>query len=109
MATPEIAALPVDVLRPEVERELARRPLVIAAPTGSGKSTRVPLWCQAQTGGSVLVVEPRRVACRSLARYVAAQLGEPLGETVGYTVRFEDVTSPRTRVRFVTPGIALQL
>jgi ATP-dependent helicase HrpB len=108
MSTISLVPLPVDVLRPEVERELPRRPLVIAAPTGSGKSTRVPLWCQAASGGPVLVVEPRRVACRSLARYVAAQLGEPLGETVGYTVRFEDVSGPRTRVRFVTPGIALQ-
>jgi ATP-dependent helicase HrpB len=102
------SSLPIDVLRPDVERELGRRPVVIAAPTGSGKSTRVPLWCREAAGGPVLVVEPRRVACRSLARYVAAQLREPLGETVGYTVRFDDVSGPRTRVRFVTPGIALQ-
>jgi ATP-dependent helicase HrpB len=100
--------LPVDALRQDVLDGMGRHPLVIAAPTGSGKSTRVPLWCRDATGGAVLVVEPRRVACRSLARYVASLLGEPIGETVGYTVRFEDASGPRTQIRYVTPGVALQ-
>jgi ATP-dependent helicase HrpB len=100
--------LPIESLRDDVRAALGRRPLVIAAPTGSGKSTRVPLWCREDAGGLVLVVEPRRVACRSLARYVAGLVGEPVGESVGYTVRFEDASGPGTRVRYVTPGVALQ-
>ncbi len=100
--------LPVEALRPEVDALLGGHHLVISAPTGSGKSTRVPVWCAEATGRPVLVVEPRRVACRSLARWVSAQVGETLGEGVGYTVRFEDVAGARTRIRFVTPGVALQ-
>ena len=82
---------------------------MIVAPTGSGKSTQIPPWCAELSDAPVLVVEPRRVACRSLARWVAQQRGEPLGHAVGYTVRFEDVSSDtRTRIRFVTPGVALR-
>ena len=78
-------------------------------PTGSGKSTQIPPWCAALSDASVLVVEPRRIACRSLARWVAQQHGELLGQSVGYTVRFEDVSANgRTRIRFVTPGVALR-
>ena len=101
-------ALPIEALRPEVEGLLPSTHLVVSAPTGSGKSTRIPVWCAGTTDRPVLVVEPRRVACRSLARWVAAQQGERLGEGVGYTVRFEDVACERTRIRFVTPGVALQ-
>lgn len=80
-------------LRPEIEAAAA--PLVISAPTGSGKSTRVPLWLPRP----VLVVEPRRVACRSLARY--------MGAGVGYAVRFESHYGEDTEVLLVTPGVAL--
>ena len=52
-----------------------------------------------------MVLEPRRLATRMAARRVADELGDPLGETVGYTVRFEDVSSSRTRIRFVTEGV----
>lgn len=97
-------SLPIDALRDEVVRAVERGPLVLAAPTGSGKSTQVPRWLQ----GEVIVVEPRRVACRSLAARVAELEGEPLGETVGYRVRGERRESGATRVRFVTPGIALR-
>jgi len=104
----ETGALPVDALRPRVTSLVSRCHLVVSAPTGSGKSTRIPVWCAEATGKPVLVVEPRRVACRSLARWVAGQQGETLGQSVGYTVRFEDVAGPETRIRFVTPGVALQ-
>ncbi|MBI3944700.1 MAG: ATP-dependent RNA helicase, partial [Armatimonadetes bacterium] len=103
-----LSALPIEALRPGVEALVGRSHLVVGAPTGSGKSTRIPAWCADVTGKPVLVVEPRRVACRSLARWVAAQRGERPGEGVGYTVRFEDVAGAETRIRYVTPGIALQ-
>ncbi len=101
--------LPIIKLKETFQDAFAKGPVVIVAPTGSGKSTQIPSWCTVLSDAPVLVVEPRRVACRSLARWVAQQLGEPLGHSVGYTVRFEDVSSDTlTRIRFVTPGIALR-
>ena len=103
------ATLPITELKETFQDAIAKGPVVIVAPTGSGKSTQIPPWCAALSDEPVLVVEPRRVACRSLARWVAQQHGEPLGHSVGYTVRFEDVSSDAlTRIRFVTPGIALR-
>ena len=85
----------------------AKGPVVITAPTGSGKSTEVPRWCLAR-GDSVVVVEPRRVACRALAARVAHLEGCALGDRVGYQVRDENCESAATRLRFITPGIALR-
>ena len=101
--------LPITKLKAAFQEAVATGPVVVVAPTGSGKSTQIPSWCAALSDAPVLVVEPRRVACRSLARWVAKQHGEPLGRSVGYTVRFEDVSSDEaTRIRFVTPGVALR-
>ena len=101
--------LPITELKETFQDAIVKGPVVIVAPTGSGKSTQIPPWCEALSDAPVLVVEPRRVACRSLARWVAQQRNEPLGGSVGYTVRFEDVGSDaETRIRFVTPGVALQ-
>lgn len=101
-------ALPIASLRPAFQDAFATQPLIITAPTGSGKSTMVPLWCAELSDRPTLVVEPRRVACRSLARWLSKLRGEPLGTSVGYTVRFEDVGSETTEIRFVTPGVALR-
>src|SRR5580700_10632185 len=101
--------LPIDPLLPEIVASLrARSTLVLAAPPGAGKTTRVPralLDAGFAQSGQIVVLEPRRLATRMAARRVADELGEPLGETVGYTVRFEDVSSARTRIRFVTEGV----
>ena len=103
--------LPIDPLLPEIARILERESsLVLEAPPGAGKTTRVPralLEHRAAnpTGGEIVVLEPRRLAARLAARRVAEELGEALGETVGYQVRFEDVTGPKTRLRFVTEAI----
>lgn len=96
--------LPVDVLRETFLAEAG--PIVITAPTGSGKSTQVPRW--AAEKGDVVVVEPRRVACRALASRVAHLEQSKLGGRVGFQVRGETRLSGETRIRFVTPGIALQ-
>jgi ATP-dependent helicase HrpB len=98
--------LPVDVLLPEIISSLQRNSnLVIEAPPGAGKTTRVPPALLGIVKGEVVVLEPRRIAARLAARRVAWELGEQVGQTVGYQVRFEETIGPRTRLRFVTEGI----
>jgi|MDSZ01.1.fsa_nt_gb ATP-dependent helicase HrpB len=103
--------LPVDAIRETFEQTLATtdKPVIVTAPTGSGKSTRLPGWLAEHTAKKVMVVEPRRVACRSLATFLAKQAGEEVGQSVGYSIRFEDVRSKQTQVLFVTPGVALRM
>jgi len=104
--TRQIAKLPIDDLLPSIRQTLLRSPnLVIEAPPGAGKTTRVPPAMLHLMRGQVLVLEPRRLAARLAARRVANELGEKPGETVGYQVRFEEVASARTRLRFLTEGI----
>ena len=100
------AALPIDALLPEiVEAFTASQNLVIEAPPGAGKTTRVPPALLRAVKGDVLVLEPRRIAARMAARRVAEELGENVGGTVGYHVRFEEASGPRTRLRFLTEGV----
>jgi ATP-dependent helicase HrpB len=101
--------LPVDELLPDVAESLRRVPsLVIEAPPGAGKTTRVPpalLDANLCGAGDILVLEPRRLAARLSARRVAEERGEEVGRTVGYQVRFEDVSGPDTRIKFITEGV----
>ena len=100
----------------EIEREIISRlkndrRLILSAPTGSGKSTQVPqmLLKHGLLGdGQVVVLQPRRLATRLLAKRVASELGVKLGEEVGYQIRFENVTSAKTKIRFVTEGVLLR-
>jgi len=98
------AQLPVHAIRKQLTAALAAGPVVLSSPTGSGKSTEVPRWCE----GPVLVVEPRRLACRSLATRVAELEGTNLGDAVGYVVRDEHVAHANTRIVFATPGMVLR-
>ncbi len=96
----------MDAILPEILASLQHTPnLVIEAPPGAGKTTRVPPALLDLVPGEVIVLEPRRIAARLAARRVAWELGEQAGETVGYQVRFEEKIGPRTRLRFVTEGI----
>jgi ATP-dependent helicase HrpB len=98
--------LPIDQALPGIVEALRQGPaVVIEAPPGAGKTTRVPPALLDLVRGEVLVLEPRRIAARAAARRVAAERGEKLGESIGYQVRFEDVSGPRTRLRFLTEAI----
>jgi len=79
--------------------------VLLTAPPGSGKTTRVPLFLMEHLEGTILMLEPRRLAARSAARYMAAQLGENTGQRVGYRVRLESKVSRNTRVEIITEGI----
>lgn len=82
---------------------------VIIGETGSGKTTRIPVYLlEAFPGAKIAITQPRRVAARSVARYVAEQRGEQIGGEVGYQVRFEDQTTKGTRANFMTDGILLR-
>jgi ATP-dependent RNA helicase HrpB len=96
----------VDAILPEVLAILQHTTnLVIEAPPGAGKTTRVPPAVLGLVSGEVIVLEPRRIAARLAARRVAWERGEEVGGTVGYQVRFEERIGPRTRLRFITEGI----
>lgn len=101
--------LPIDAVLPQVLDGLRRREaLVLEAPPGAGKTTRVPpalLDAGLAGAGEIVVLQPRRLATRLAAVRVAEERGERAGQTIGYQVRFEDVSSAKTRIRFVTEGI----
>jgi len=103
-------SLPIWQVAPAITAALGRgNRLVLAAPTGSGKSTQVPQMLLDALGlRRVVVLQPRRVAARTLALRVASERGSPLGREVGYQIRFEDFTSQGTRLTFVTEGILLR-
>ncbi len=105
--------LPVDSLLPQLQRTLARSSnAVLQAPPGAGKTTRVPLALldSAWLGGSkILLLEPRRLAARAAARYMAHSRGERVGATVGYRVRLDSRVGPDTRIEVVTEGVLTRL
>lgn len=105
-------ALPIDDVLPEILQSLRHnRALVLEAPPGAGKTTRVPtaLMADEQLGVTAIAVsEPRRLAAKLAAHFVASELGERVGERVGYQVRFESRVGPKTRIRYLTAGTLLQ-
>jgi ATP-dependent helicase HrpB len=104
--------LPIyDIESDIIARLKSDRRLILSAPTGSGKSTQVPqmlLRHEMLGDGQVVILQPRRLATRLLAARVAQELGVSLGQEVGYQIRFENVTSAKTKIRFVTEGVLLR-
>ena len=98
--------LPILAARDAFFSALDSGPVVVTAPTGSGKSTQVPRWCVDR--GRVIVVEPRRVACKTLASRVAELSEWELGREVGFVVRGESRVMEQSQLVFMTPGIALR-
>jgi ATP-dependent helicase HrpB len=105
--------LPIDAVLPQlVEALRAAGAVVLRAPTGAGKTTRVPpaiLDAGLASSGSVVVLQPRRLAARACARRMALERGGRLGDEVGYQVRFDRSMGPHTRIQVVTEGILLRM
>ncbi len=105
-------ACPIDKLRPDVLATVEQhKGMVLSAPPGTGKSSRIPLWLLQSpylAGQKILVLEPRRMAARMLGRYMASLLGEAPGQTVGWRVRGESV-GKMSRILVVTEGVLTRM
>jgi ATP-dependent helicase HrpB len=111
--SPDADAFPITPLLPRIRDSLREHPrLVLEAPPGAGKTTQVPPalldepWL---AGGTIVLLEPRRIAARAAAEFMAAQRGEAVGRTVGYRIRFESRVSDATRILVVTEGILTRM
>ncbi len=99
-------SLPIHSIKQTFLNTLDFSSIIVEAETGSGKSTCLPLW--AAELGRVLVIEPRRIACTSLAEYLADQHDEKVGQRIGYSIKLENRFGEESQVVFVTPGVALR-
>ncbi|MGY4514574.1 ATP-dependent helicase HrpB [Lysobacter sp. HA18] len=104
---------PIDSLLPRIRESLAAHPrLVLEAPPGAGKTTQVPpalLDAPWLGDRKILMLEPRRVAARAAAMFMAKSRGEEVGRTVGYRIRFDNRVSGETRIEVVTEGILTRM
>jgi ATP-dependent helicase HrpB len=104
---------PIDDVLPDLLAALAASPnLVLVAPPGAGKTTRVPpalLAAPWAGGGRIIMLQPRRIAARAAAGFMARQRGETVGGAVGYRMRLETRVSARTRIEVVTEGVLTRM
>ncbi|KAJ3355766.1 putative ATP-dependent RNA helicase dhr2 [Allomyces javanicus] len=102
-------ALPVWPFRSEIVAAVRGQAVtVIVGETGSGKTTQIPQFLLGPGIKTVAVTQPRRISAISLAQRVAQEMSTKLGDRVGYSVRFDDMTSPNTAIKFVTDGMLLR-
>jgi len=104
--------LPIDQALPALRDALLGGPAVLLAPPGSGKTTRVPLALLGErwlAGRRIVLLEPRRLAARAAAGWMARLLGEPVGARVGYRIRRDTRVGPGTRIEVVTEGVLTRM
>ncbi|QOL26709.1 ATP-dependent helicase HrpB [Thalassotalea sp. LPB0316] len=102
---------PIESIKSQVLTSLAQHPLtLLVAPPGAGKSTVLPLWLlEKPTQGKTLLLQPRRVAAKNIALYLAKQLGEPVGQRIGYRLRNDTKVSSATELEVITEGVLIRL
>ena len=103
---------PINEIIPDLKTKLEKEPVIILqAPPGAGKSTILPLEIMNEkwlAGKKIIMLEPRRLATRSVATRMASLLNESVGETIGYRIRFENKISKNTKIEVVTEGILIR-
>ncbi len=105
-----LTPLPIDALLPQAAQLLDEHgSLVVIAPPGSGKTTRLAPALLEQVSGKILLLQPRRVAARLSARRIAFERGGQVGGEVGYRVRFDTQVGPKTRLEVVTEGLLTRM
>jgi len=104
---------PIDLVLFDIEQALTNhQQVILQAPPGAGKSTYLPLKLLNHVsfaGKKILMLEPRRLAARNIATFIAKQLGEPVGKTVGYRVKGDNKVSKETRLEIITEGILTRM
>lgn len=105
--------LPITEVFDELKNKLSQsNTLILSAPPGAGKSTLLPLallnenWLN---GKKILMLEPRRLAAKSIAKRMSDLIGEPVGQTIGYRIRFETKVSENTKIEILTEGILTRI
>jgi ATP-dependent helicase HrpB len=104
--------LPVEHILPALHQQLIVGDAIVVAPPGAGKSTCLPLSLlklDVFKDKKIILLQPRRIAVRNIAAYLASQLGEPVGRTVGYRIRGEVKVTNNTRLEIVTEGILTRM
>ncbi|KAF1965291.1 P-loop containing nucleoside triphosphate hydrolase protein [Bimuria novae-zelandiae CBS 107.79] len=107
------ALLPIAPLKDPLLYAIETFPVtIIVGETGSGKTTQIPQFLYkggwTNDGSQIAVTQPRRIAATSVSARVAEELGCQLGQEVGYSIQFEDVTSEKTKIKFLTDGLLLR-
>lgn len=105
--------LPIDAIKSDFISSLEKNnTLILTAPPGAGKSTRLPLWLlslNVLASQKIYLLQPRRIAAKNIATFLSQQLGEVVGETIGYRLKNESKTSSNTRLEVITEGILTQV
>ena len=109
--------LPINAIKSEFLSALTKehsepKTILLSAPPGAGKSTQLPLWLLEQTAnitGKIYLLQPRRIAAKNIACYLASQLGETVGKRIGYRLRNEVKVSAETQLEVITEGILTQI
>jgi ATP-dependent helicase HrpB len=113
LLTRGVLLLPILSIKQNVIDALKQHSLILlSAPPGAGKSTQLPLWLvqpNSPVNGKIYLLQPRRIAVKTIANYLAKQLNEPVGKTVGYRLRNETKVGKNTKLEVITEGILTQI